>query len=70
MKRPLPRLLALGELQERNRQAADKETREAREDCIAYLRMVAGQGTDALSALLAEAIPAYATLPAKRARVA
>lgn len=59
--RPIPRLLAVGEMQERNRIAAEKETREMREDCIAYLGMVASQhGSDGLRALFAEAIPAWA----------
>ncbi len=63
MERPLPRLLALGELQTRNWIAAEKEKREAREDCILYLRIMAGQGSEALAALFAEAIPAYAIQP-------
>lgn len=57
-KRPVPRLLALGELQERNRRAAEKEGRVMRADCIEYLQRMAAQGE--LSALLGEALPRYA----------
>ncbi len=60
-KRAVPRLLALGELQERNRLAAEKELAEDRADCIAYLQRVATvDGNDGLRALFVEAIPAWA----------
>lgn len=58
-KRPLPRLLALGELQERNRRAAEKELSEDRADCIAFLANAhRADGSEGIRALLAEAIPA------------
>ncbi len=57
-KRPLPRLLALGEMQERNRLAAQSELQEDRADCIAFLKHTASaEGSAGIRALIAEAMP-------------
>lgn len=66
-KRPLPRLLGLGELQERNKRAAEKELAADRADCIRHLRAVhTYQGMRAVQALLTEALPGQAPARAKR----
>ncbi len=71
MRRPLPRLLALGEMQERNRIAAEKELSEMRADCIEYLRRVASvDGNDGLRSLFMEAIPEWATNASPVERIA
>ncbi len=71
--RPVPRLLGLDELQERNRRAAEKELADMRADTIQYLRMVAQHhGNDGIRSLLVEAIPAWARqrVPPRSERVA
>ena len=70
-KRPLPRLLALGELQEVNRCAAEKELSEDRADCIAFIRNANRvDGVDGVRALIAEAIPARAVTMRQDRRIA
>ncbi len=71
MRRPLPRLLALGEMQERNRIAAEKELAQDRADCIEYLQRLASvDGNDGLRSLFMEAIPEWATNASPVERIA